>query len=480
QALRSGECDLVLTGGATVMATPNTFIEFSRQRALSSDGRCKAFSAHADGTGWAEGAGLLLLTRLSNARRHNYPVLAVIRGSAINQDGASNGLTAPNGPAQQRVIHQALATGGLTPADIDVIEAHGTGTTLGDPIEAQSLQQAYCADRSAERPLWLGSLKSNVGHTQAAAGVGGIIKMIEALRHEQLPATLHAAEPTPHIDWSSTSLTLLTEPQPWPTTDTPRRAAVSSFGISGTNAHVIIEEPPTPAADTHTDQPHPTPTTWLLSARTHDELTRTAERLADHATRHPELTATAIADTLARRRHHPHRAVLTADDRDTLLTQTRALANRTTHPGLTTGHPTGGKLAVLFTGQGAQHPGMGRELAQAHPRFGGLLRDIAARFDTHLEHPLLEVMWADEDSELAGLLHDTLYTQPALFTFETALYHYLTEHGLAPDYLMGHSIGELTAAHAVGTLTLDDACTLVTTRAHLMHHLPTHTGMLTA
>ncbi|WUT08076.1 SDR family NAD(P)-dependent oxidoreductase [Streptomyces sp. NBC_00704] len=479
-ALHTHETDLVLTGGATIMATPSTFIEFSRQRALAPDGRCKAFSAHADGTGWAEGAGLLLLERLSDAQRNNHPILAIIRGSAINQDGASNGLTAPNGPAQQRVIQQALTNARLNPTDIDIVEAHGTGTTLGDPIEVQALHQAYGTERPAERPLWLGSLKSNIGHTQAAAGVGGIIKMVQALHHRQLPATLHADDPTPHIDWNDTPLTLLTEARPWPSTGTPRRAAISSFGISGTNAHVIIEEPPTAPARHTADRPEPERTTWLLSARTEDELLRSAERLADHAAAHPELTANAIGDALARRHHHTHRAVLHAHTRDELLSQTRALATGHTHPGITTGTPQTGKLAVLFTGQGAQHPGMGRTLAETHPRFAELLTDIAARFDTHLDQPLLDVMWAEPGSELAALLDHTHYTQPALFAFEAALFTYLTEHGLTPDYLMGHSIGELTAAHAAGVLTLDDAVTLVATRAHLMQQLPTHTTMISA
>ncbi|MFJ9581363.1 acyltransferase domain-containing protein, partial [Streptomyces sp. NPDC101191] len=379
--------------------------------------------------------------------------------------------------------HQALTNARLTPDHIDIIEAHGTGTTLGDPIEAQALHQAYGSHRPSDRPLWLGSLKSNIGHTQAAAGVGGIIKMIQALHHRQLPATLHADDPTPHIDWDSTPLTLITHTRPWPETGAPRRAAVSSFGISGTNAHVIIEEPP---ALTHPTGDHPEPepasdgVTWFLSARTEEELARAAGRLADHATAHPALTASAIGDALARRRHHPHRAVLHATERDELLAQAGALAARRTHPGLTTGHTTGGKLAVLFTGQGAQYPGMGRALAAAHPRFGELLADIAGRFDTHLDHPLTDVMWAEPDTDLAALLDHTQYTQPALFAFETALFAYLSERGLAPDYLMGHSIGEITAAHVAGTLSLDDAVTLVTTRAHLMQQLPTDTGMLSA
>src|SRR6185437_8145219 len=305
QSLRAGDCTAAIAGGVTIVGSPEVFIELSRQRALSPDGRCKAFSADADGFGCSEGAGLVLLERLSDATRNGHPVLAVIRGSAINQDGASSGLTAPSGPSQERVIRAALASAGLRPADIDAVEAHGTGTTLGDPIEAQALITAYGQHR--DQPLWIGSVKSNIAHTASAAGVAGMIKMITAMRHGILPATLHAAQPSPHIDWNA-GISLLTQPIPWPASTGPRRAGVSSFGISGTNAHLILEHDPAPATATAPRLPPPAP--WILSARTPAALDSQAGRIRDYAAARPHISPDRIGAALAARPQLPHRAVM--------------------------------------------------------------------------------------------------------------------------------------------------------------------------
>ncbi|WP_443612877.1 type I polyketide synthase [Actinokineospora globicatena] len=454
KALQGDECSLALVAGVTVMAGLGLYSEFGAQGGLAGDGRCKAFSAAADGTGWGEGAGVLVLTRLSEARRRGYDVLAVVSGTAVNADGASNGLTAPNGPSQQRVIRAALSAAGLAPSDVDAVEAHGTGTVLGDPIEAQALAAAYGRDR--DEPLWLGSVKSNIGHTQAAAGVAGVIKSVLALRHGVLPRTLHADEPSPHIDWAG--LGLLSAARPWPEVDRPRRIGVSSFGMSGTNAHVILSSPE-PVEPQQDVSPERGLVPCLVSGHTPEVLREQAHRLLGAL----DGTVLDIGHTLATARASvDHRAVVLAGDRDGLVDGLRAIAAGRSAGNVVTGTADDGRTAFLFTGQGAQRAGMGEQLAAAFPVFAEAFARVKAALGV---------------TEF-GDLGRTEHAQPAIFAFEVALYRLVESWGVRPDYLVGHSIGEIAAAHVAGILALADACTLVNARARLMGALPEGGAML--
>ncbi|WP_448332548.1 SDR family NAD(P)-dependent oxidoreductase, partial [Streptomyces sp. DSM 41534] len=474
QSLRAGECSLALAGGVTVMATPAVFVEFSRQRGLAMDGRCKAFSAAADGTGWAEGVGVLVVERLSDAVRNGHRVLAVVRGSAVNQDGASNGLTAPNGPSQQRVIRQALVSAGLVASDVDAVEAHGTDTTLGDPIEAQALLATYGQDRDADRPLWLGSVKSNIGHTQAAAGVAGVIKMVMAMRHGVLPRTLHVDEPSPHVDWSGGRVELLTETTPWPMT--VRRAGVSSFGVSGTNAHIILEQAPETAQPT---RPIPEGDTevaavaWVLSGQGEAGLRAQAERLRAFTAASPCPTPAEVGWSLASTRTTlSHRAVVVGAGRDELLRGVDAVANGMAAPGVVRGTGAPGDVVFVFPGQGSQWVGMALELVESSSVFAGRLGECAAALGPLVEWSLWDVL----GDEVALGRVDVV--QPVLWAVMVSLAELWRSFGVVPSAVVGHSQGEIAAACVAGGLSLEDGARVVALRSKALLALSGRGGMV--
>ncbi|WP_433678425.1 type I polyketide synthase [Nocardia sp. CA-119907] len=472
QSLRSRESDLALASGVTVVSSSEVFVELSRQRAISPDGRSKSFAASANGTGWSEGVGVLVLERLSDARRNGHRVLAVVRGSAVNQDGASNGLTAPNGPAQQRVIDAALGNAGLSAADVDVVEAHGTGTKLGDPIEAQAIIATYGQGRPVDRPLWLGSVKSNLGHTQAAAGAAGVIKMIMAMRHGVLPRTLHVDAPTPHVDWSAGAVRLLTEARPWDTSpQRPRRAGVSSFGISGTNAHVILEQVP------EFDPQHPRDSDpsgavessarmpWVVSGRTPAALAAQAERLQQFVSAHADAEISDIAVALLRRSRFEHRAVVLGTGRDDMLTGLSALVQGTPAVDVVTGRVrTSGGTVFVFPGQGSQWVGMGRELLDSSPVFARRMGECAAVIQPLVDWPFTAAV---RGSAQAPSLERIEVLQPVLFAMMISLAEVWRSVGVEPDAVVGSSQGEIAAACVAGCLTLEQAARIVVARSRL-------------
>ncbi|MBL1097639.1 type I polyketide synthase, partial [Streptomyces coffeae] len=473
QALRQNECALALAGGVTSLATPIMFTEFTRQGALAPDGRCKSFAATADGTGFSEGVGLVVLERLSDALRNGHRVLAVIRGSAINQDGASNGLTAPNDVAQERVIGQALAGAQLGPGDVDAVEAHGTGTTLGDPIEAEALMATYGQDRPDDRPLLLGSLKSNIGHTHAAAGVAGVIKMVMALRHAELPANLHLDEPTPHVEWDGSGIRLLDQPTAWPALDRPRRAAVSSFGVSGTNAHLILEQGP------ETDEPVAVGgctggvVPWVLSARSAEALRGQAAALAGRMAQDIEAGPVEVGWSLITTRAvFEHRAVVLGTDREELVAAVEALAAGDAHPGVMTSGVTvaTGDIGpvLVFPGQGSQWVGMGAGLLDVSPVFAERVTACERALAPYVDWSLTDVLRGAEGAADPGRVD---VVQPVLWAVMVSLAAVWAGHGVRPAAVVGHSQGEIAAAVVAGALSLEDGARIVALRSQALRKL---------
>jgi acyl transferase domain-containing protein/acyl carrier protein len=481
QALRAGECSLALAGGVTVLATPRVFIDFSRQRALAPDGRCKAFADAADGVGVGEGVGVLVLERLSDALRLGHPVLGVIRGSAINQDGASNGLTAPSGPAQQRVITQALASAGLSAADVDALEAHGTGTMLGDPIEAQALLATYGQTRHAEEPLWLGSVKSNIGHAQAAAGVAGVIKMLMAMRHGVLPRTLHVDRPSRNVDWSSGNVSLLTENIPWPDHQQPRRAGISSFGASGTNAHVIVEHGPVDAVPRDAgivgrEALSTAALPLVISAREPDALRAQAQRFGEAFDADPATALIDVAAALAQRSSLGQRAAIVTGDRGQLLCELDALSKADVGRATVRASAQRGDAVFVFPGQGAQWLGMSSALLGACEVFAEKIERCEEILAAQVEWSLTDVLTQAHD---APSLDRVDVVQPALFAVMVSLADLWMECGIRPRATVGHSQGEIAAACVAGGLSLADALRVVVQRSRALVRLAGSGGMAT-
>ncbi|MEU4626381.1 type I polyketide synthase [Actinoplanes sp. NPDC023801] len=475
-AVRRGDCSMALAGGVTVMATPGPFSEFGRLGGLASDGRCRPFAAAADGTGWSEGAGVVLVERLSDARRNGHPVLGLVRGGALNQDGASNGFTAPNGPAQQRVIRQALADAGLQASDVDMVEAHGTATTLGDPIEAQALLATYGQERSGDQPLWLGSVKSNIGHTQAAAGMAGVIKILLAMRYGVLPRTLHVDAPTPHVDWESGAVRLVTDPQPWPAAGRPRRGAVSSFGASGTNAHIIIEEAPSGPSTTASPPVAGEAVPLLLSGRSAEAVRAQARQLAAHLRERPDHPVAGIAAALAQRSRLEHRSVVIGGDPDALTGALAALAAGEPAPGVVSGVARGVSEAVfVFPGQGSQWAGMARELHERYPAFQQRFDACAHALAPYLDWSAHDVLYGVEG---APALDRDDVVQPMLFAVMVSLAEVWRFHGVRPAAVVGHSQGEIAAACVAGALSLEDAAKVVALRSRELGRIAGRGGLV--
>ncbi|MGW5356027.1 type I polyketide synthase, partial [Streptomyces sp. NPDC004031] len=488
QSLRQGECSLALAGGVAVMSTPTTFVEFSHQRGLAPDGRCKPFSADADGTAWGEGAGLVLLERLSDAQRLGHPVLAVVRGSAVNQDGASNGLTAPNGPSQERVIRQALANAHLTTLDVDVVEAHGTGTRLGDPIEAQALLATYGQGRSEDRPLWLGSIKSNIGHTQAAAGAASVIKMVMAMRHGVLPQTLHAGEPSPYVEWDTGAVELLTQAREWEDVGRPRRVGVSSFGLSGTNAHVILEQPDAfvdrapevHATDTETEAETDTETStsvvpWVVSGRGGGAVVGQAGRLLEVVSA-GEVSPVDVGRSLVGSRGvFEDRAVVLGSGREELVAGLAGLAGGVEVSGVVRGRVVGGRTVFVFPGQGSQWVGMAVELLDSSEVFAARMGECEEALSEFVEWSLSGVLRGVVG---AASLERVDVVQPVLWAVMVSLAEVWRSLGVVPDAVVGHSQGEIAAAVVAGGLSLSDGARVVALRSRALVRLAGSGGMV--